>query len=284
MFLRRPEHHPSSPEGPDGTAEKKKVSLMPFIRAVLGWMIFYEQLVYSREKGDLKAWERFRDELMGRWWKNLIVAVGPLKESSFMDPDALLTSLRRSYTVFAIVKTNFLLTGVPLTLGIISLFSSLASVGFGIGMRCVLGDVQGATLRRYPNLYLFALSIPEIWTFISFGSFFIGVGTIVWQYVAAKGWAAKAGVIVSVTALLVHLTALTFLSRETNTAKFLLDEMNISGSGGEVSQVLHLGRLGLPETPDMRSSQIMIGSVTLTQASFSHSKAPLRTKKAPESM
>ncbi|KAI5118396.1 hypothetical protein M0805_007530 [Coniferiporia weirii] len=280
-----PEHRANSHKDPDEPARGEKGSVMFAVRAVLGWMTPYEQLVYLREKGHLKAWERFRDSLMRRW-SNLNVICGLIMGA-----------------VSTIVFADFPLTSASFTLGIISLLSSLISIGFGVGMIYVLGDVQGGTLRmidrRYPNLYLFALSIPEVWAFISFGTFFTGVGVIVWQS-ADKGWIAKAGVTVSAVALLGHLAAFAFLFREQDTAKFLVDEMSAPdvlqngahqsgwvnggdarlGSDDEVSQVPHPSRPGLPARP-MRSTQTLVGSPM--SVSFSHSKAPLRTKTASES-
>ena len=42
----------------------------------------------------------------------------------------------------------------------------------------------------HPYLYLFALSIPEVWALISFGTFFTDVSVIVWQS-PNKGWIVK---------------------------------------------------------------------------------------------
>ena len=43
---------------------------------------------------------------------------------------------------------------------------------------------------HYPRLLLFALSIPEVWAFVSFGTFFADIAVIVWE-ANNKGWVVK---------------------------------------------------------------------------------------------
>ncbi|KAI5118398.1 hypothetical protein M0805_007532 [Coniferiporia weirii] len=273
-----PGYRAGSPRELNVAARDRKKTFV--IRAILGWMTPYEQLVYLREMGDLKAWERFRERNVRRW-SNLNVICGLIMGA-----------------VSTIVFSNFPLTRASFALGIISLLSSLISIGFGVGLIYVLGDVEGDMLRmidqRYPNLYLFALSIPEIWAFISFGSSFTGVGVIVWQS-ADKGWIAKAGVTLTAVALLAHLAAFAFLFREQDTAKSLVDDeataldvptdsahqLNEGGTrpdgDGEVPRMPHPSRPGLPAMPE-RSSRTLVESPA--QPSFNRSKTPLRARTA----
>jgi len=65
----------------------------------------------------------------------------------------------------------------------------------------------------HPYLYLFALSIPEVWAFISFGTFFADVSVIVWQS-PKKGWIVKLGTLGATTVLVSHLIAFALLFRQ----------------------------------------------------------------------
>jgi len=182
------------------------------VRISFGWMTPYEQILYLREKKDFKAWERFRDSLMRRW-SNLNVINGLIMGA-----------------VSTIVFSDFPLSTSSFTLGIISLLTSLIAIGFGVGLTYVLGDVRGTSLNlideQYPKLYLFALSIPEVWGIISFASFFGGLCVIVWQ-ATDKGWVVKAGVVAAVVALFVHLAAFAFLFREQDTAAYLIPDHEV---------------------------------------------------------
>ncbi|KAL5492101.1 hypothetical protein ACEPAI_3548 [Sanghuangporus weigelae] len=196
----------------DDCEEDKAPYVVKMFRAVLGWMTPYEQMVFLRRKRDLKRWELFRDALMRRW-SNLNVICGLIMSA-----------------VSTIVFADFPLSKASFTLGIISLLSSLIAIGFGVGLIYVLGDVRGSSIvlvdDRYPRLHLFALSIPEVWAFVSFGAFFSGLSVIVWE-ADNKGWVVKAGVTVAAVALVGHLVAFGFLFREQDTTAFLIPDEQI---------------------------------------------------------
>ena len=52
--------------------------------------------------------------------------------------------------------------------------------------------------EQYPRLYLFALSIPEVWAMISFAAFFAGLCVLVWQ-APDKGWVVKVGLFLNLS-------------------------------------------------------------------------------------
>ncbi|EJD07246.1 uncharacterized protein FOMMEDRAFT_24671 [Fomitiporia mediterranea MF3/22] len=130
--------------------------------------------------------------------------------------DAEMVKLERHLST--IVFADFPLSRASFTLGIISLLSSLIAIGFGVGLIYVLGDVHGSSIvmvdDRHPFLHLFALSIPEVWAFISFGTFFADISVIVWE----------AGVTAAAVALVAHLVAFGFLFREQDTTQFLIPD------------------------------------------------------------
>ncbi|KAL5537209.1 hypothetical protein ACEPAF_1032 [Sanghuangporus sanghuang] len=210
-----------SESGQDSCEEDKAPYVVKMFRAVLGWMTPYEQMVFLRRKRDLKRWELFRDALMRRW-SNLNVICGLIMSA-----------------VSTIVFADFPLSKASFTLGIISLLSSLIAIGFGVGLIYVLGDVRGSSIvlvdDRYPRLHLFALSIPEVWAFVSFGSFFSGLSVIVWE-ADNKGWVVKAGVTAAAIALVGHLVAFGFLFREQDTAAFLIPDEQIFPSNEQKAE------------------------------------------------
>ncbi|KAL5512904.1 hypothetical protein ACEPAH_3302 [Sanghuangporus vaninii] len=205
----------------DSCEEDKAPYVVKMFRAVLGWMTPYEQMVFLRRKRDLKRWELFRDALMRRW-SNLNVICGLIMSA-----------------VSTIVFADFPLSKASFTLGIISLLSSLIAIGFGVGLIYVLGDVRGSSIvlvdDRYPRLHLFALSIPEVWAFVSFGSFFSGLSVIVWE-ADNKGWVVKAGVTAAAIALVGHLVAFGFLFREQDTTAFLIPDEQIFPSNEQKAE------------------------------------------------
>ncbi|KAH8108870.1 hypothetical protein DFH11DRAFT_1516302, partial [Phellopilus nigrolimitatus] len=141
--------------------------------------------------------------------------------------------------VSSIVFADLPLSRASFSLGIISLLSSLIAIGFGVGLIYVLGDVKGISLlacphQNYPRLYLFALSIPEVWAFISFGTFFADIGVIVWQS-ADKGWIA--GTAVTAVALVGHLVAFAILFREQDTTEYLIPDRDVIVSDTPVDDV-----------------------------------------------
>jgi len=81
----------------------------------------------------------------------------------------------------------------------------------------VLADVNGNVLMAiddsHPYLYLFALSIPEVWALISFGTFFADVSVIVWQS-PNKGWIVKVGTALATAFFVSHLIAFASLFRQ----------------------------------------------------------------------
>ncbi|THH11330.1 hypothetical protein EW145_g725 [Phellinidium pouzarii] len=265
MDLQQPPQTLASPPDSAGQTEDKRTSpIMVAIRAVLGWMTPHKQMSYLRKKEDINAWERFRDSLI-RLWSNLNVICGLI-------------------------------------------MGSLIVIGFGVGLIYVLGDVKGSSLlmidQRHPVLYLFALSIPEVWAFISFGTFFADVGVIVWQ-AADKGWIVKesqmqAGVAVSAVALIGHLAAFAFPYREQDTTEFLIpdDEVIISdvslASVREAKEVDKgkarssiLGESARPPRRHGMSSAPFASSQTLVASPTSQSLnigASAQTRTAPETM
>ncbi|OCB90585.1 prenyltransferase [Sanghuangporus baumii] len=203
---------------------------------VLGWSTPYVEMDSLRRKGGQsdveKLWEQFRD-LLQRRWSNLNVTV---RYNLFFSPTIADDSPTHTQcglimgAVSTVVFSDYPLSPASFTLGIISLLSSLIAIGFGVGLIYVLVDVPGGTLQdideKYPRLYLFALSIPELWALLSFGSFFIGICVVIWE-ATNKGWIAKAGVVLTIVMLSLHLVAFGFLFHK----KDAKDEKPEMGSG-----------------------------------------------------
>jgi len=179
------------------------------MRVGLAWLTPYERMMHLRKTRDPGAWEKFRDLLMARW-SNLNIICGLIMGAAS-----------------TIVFSGTTLSRGSFALGIISLLSSLISIGVGAGMAYVLGDVPGVTLRAvndtYPALYVYALSIPEIYAFLSFIAFFSSVGIIVWQS-PEKGWLAKAGTVAAASVLGFHLLGFAWLFRERPMTEYLAAE------------------------------------------------------------
>ncbi|KAL5512914.1 hypothetical protein ACEPAH_3312 [Sanghuangporus vaninii] len=210
---------PSEQESHDNSGGRGRITIfLPkrIMQFVLGWSTPYVEMDSLRTKGGQsdveKLWEQFRD-LLQRRWSNLNVTCGLIMGA-----------------VSTVVFSDYPLSPASFTLGIISLLSSLIAIGFGVGLIYVLVDVPGGTLQdideKYPRLYLFALSIPELWALLSFGSFFIGICVVIWE-ATNKGWIAKAGVVLTIVILSLHLVAFGFLFHKED-AK---DEKPEMGSG-----------------------------------------------------
>ncbi|KAJ1301771.1 hypothetical protein OPQ81_009000 [Rhizoctonia solani] len=180
----------------------------------IGWAAPAEQVRYLVEKGDAIRWVGFRDGFMSKW-TNLNIVCGLIMGAM-------------STIMFADVK----LDAVSFGFGVVSLLSSLISIGFGTGLMYVLGDVAGETLKKigtqYPILFVFALSIPQVWAGICILTFFLCTGVFAWN-ASDKGWTAKAGIILSAVIAIVHLIAFTRLFHKQQTVESLIDN---EGDGG----------------------------------------------------
>ncbi|KAF8598021.1 hypothetical protein BDV93DRAFT_354731 [Ceratobasidium sp. AG-I] len=129
-------------------------------------------------------------------------------------------------------------------LGVVSLLSSLISIGFGTGLMYVLGDVEGHTLnkigRRYPILFVFALSIPQVWAGICIVTFFLCTGIFAWN-ASDKGWTAKAGIIGSGLLTILHLLAFARLFHKQHKVETLIDDDEIDNGG--MDHNIHIAQL-----------------------------------------
>ncbi|KAF8683260.1 hypothetical protein RHS04_01980 [Rhizoctonia solani] len=134
------------------------------------------------------------------------------------------------------------LDAVAFGFGVVSLLSSLISIGFGTGLMYVLGDVAGETLKkigtRYPILFVFALSIPQVWAGICIVTFFLCTGVFAWN-ASDKGWTAKAGIILSAVLTVGHLIAFARLFHKQHTVENLIDN---EGDGG-MEHNIHIAHL-----------------------------------------
>ncbi|CAE6359857.1 unnamed protein product [Rhizoctonia solani] len=197
---------------------KKRRSLSDSISLVgsytIGWAAPTEQVRYLVDNGDAIRWVGFRDGFMSKW-TNLNIVCGLIMGAM-------------STIMFADVE----LDAVSFGFGVVSLLSSLISIGFGTGLMYVLGDVAGETLKkigtRYPILFVFALSIPQVWAGICIVSFFLCTGVFAWS-ASDKGWTAKAGIIFSVVLTVAHLIAFARLFHKQHTVENLIDN---EGDGG----------------------------------------------------
>ncbi|CAE6529223.1 unnamed protein product [Rhizoctonia solani] len=207
---------------------KKHRSLSDSISLVgsytIGWAAPTEQVRYLVDKGDAVRWVGFRDGFMSKW-TNLNIVCGLIMGAM-------------STIMFADVE----LDSVSFGFGVVSLLSSLISIGFGTGLMYVLGDVAGDTLKkigtRYPILFVFALSIPQVWAGVCIVSFFICTGIFAWN-ATDKGWTAKAGIILSAVFTIAHLIAFARLFHKQHTVETLIDN---EGDGG-MEHNLHIAHL-----------------------------------------
>ncbi|KAG9078992.1 hypothetical protein FRC06_008015 [Ceratobasidium sp. 370] len=139
------------------------------------------------------------------------------------------------------------LDSVTFGFGIVSLLSSLISIGFGTGLMYVLGDVAGETLhrigKRYPILFVFALSIPQVWAGICIVTFFLCIGVFAWN-AADKGWTAKAGIIGSSVLTALHLAFFARLFHKQHTIETLIDDE----PEGAIQHNIHLAHLRAPSS------------------------------------
>lgn len=91
--------------------------------------------------------------------------------------------------ISTILSSELSLSHEAFAFGIVSLLSSLTSIGFGVGLIYVLGDVRGVILNvrrasltsattslivmikdigvRFPNLFVYCLSIPQVSLFFN---------------------------------------------------------------------------------------------------------------------
>jgi len=154
-----------------------------------------------------------------------------------------------------VLFANVQLARGPFGFGVVSLLSSLIAIGFGTGLMYVLGDVDGEVLhkigRRYPILFVFALSIPQVWASICIASFFLCTGTFAWN-ASDKGWTAKAGIIFSAALTLVHLIAFARLFYKQQTVETLIDDDLVDNGG--MDHNIHLAQLtqvSASQSPEM---------------------------------
>ncbi|KAG8722433.1 hypothetical protein FRC08_002414 [Ceratobasidium sp. 394] len=221
----------------------------------IGWAAPNEQVRFLVENGDAGLWVGFRDGFMSKW-TNLNIVCGLIMGAI-------------STVMFAGVE----LDSVTFGFGIVSLLSSLISIGFGTGLMYVLGDVAGETLhrigRRYPILFVFALSIPQVWAGICIVTFFLCIGVFAWN-AADKGWTAKvpdipahymrhlysylkrnkAGIIGSSVLTTLHLAFFARLFHKQHTIETLIDD---EPEGG-IKHNIHLAHLQASNS-DTQTSQ-----------------------------
>ncbi|KAG8856926.1 hypothetical protein FRB96_006189 [Tulasnella sp. 330] len=158
---------------------KRKVDVAAFIL----WAIPYDSVQRLKSRGEPAKWVGFRDGLINRWL-SLNVVTGLILGA-----------------VSTVVCSNIHLTALAFALGIVSLLTSLISIGFGTGLIYVLGDIIA---DRYTVLFPYALAIPQLWAAGSFGVFFAEILVITWSQ-RQGGWIVKAGVIAAIVLTVVHL-------------------------------------------------------------------------------
>jgi len=167
-----------------------------FMSLLISWTTPHRQVRYLLAQRNFKDWEAFRDSLVRRW-TNLNVVCGLIMGA-----------------ISTILFANFSIDPAAFALGVTSLLSSLIAIGFGVGLIYVLGDVKGFRLHvigtLYPKLWIFALSIPQIWAGTSFCAFFACMCVIVWQ-VSNKELLIRVGVVLAVLVLLMHVVGFAFL-------------------------------------------------------------------------
>ncbi|CAE6375858.1 unnamed protein product [Rhizoctonia solani] len=215
-------------ESPRIGRRKKRRSLSDSISLVgsytIGWAAPTEQVRYLVSNGDAVRWVGFRDGFMSKW-TNLNIVCGLIMGAM-------------STIMFADVE----LDAVSFGFGVVSLLSSLISIGFGTGLMYVLGDVAGDTLKKigteYPILFVFALSIPQVWAGICIVTFFLCTGVFAWN-ASDKGWTAKAGIILAAVLTVAHLVAFARLFHKQHTVENLIDNQ---GDGG-MEHNIHIAHL-----------------------------------------
>ncbi|KAG8762276.1 hypothetical protein FRC11_010135 [Ceratobasidium sp. 423] len=182
-----------------------------------------------------------------------------------------------------IMFANVGLDAVSFGFGVVSLLSSLISIGFGTGLMYVLGDVAGETLKkigtRYPILFVFALSIPQVWAGICIVTFFLCTGIFAWN-ASDKGWTAKAGIILSAVLTIAHLIAFARLFHKQHTVENLIDN---EGDGG-MEHNIHIAYLArMAELSDQPERKDRPGPLNFT-TQYGGSGAGHFRNSPPESM
>ncbi|KAJ3571888.1 hypothetical protein NP233_g3461 [Leucocoprinus birnbaumii] len=137
-------------------------------------------------------WEHFRDNLC-RKWVNLNVMCGLVMGG-----------------VSTILFSDYPLSSAVFSMSVISLLSSLIAIGFG-----GLSRIWKNLMEQHPMLFMFSLTIPQTWTFISFASFFAGCIVLLWQ-ATNKGWTLKAGTCASIVVIALHLIGFVYVFRPDN--------------------------------------------------------------------
>jgi len=171
-------------------ATTRTATAKALLKALAGWALPYDNVERLKSRRRPEAWVTFRDGLINRWL-SLNVVTGLILGA-----------------VSTVVCSSIPLSAVAFALGIVSLLSSLTSIGFGTGLIYVLGDVRGETLQkvadRYPRLFPYALAIPQLWAAGSFCVFFVEIFVIAWSQ-PHGGWVVKIGVLFAVVVTIVHL-------------------------------------------------------------------------------
>lgn len=238
-----PSHQPKPRRG----KHRKHRSLSDSISLVgsytIGWAAPTEQVSFLvselEAEGNADRWAAFRDGFMSKW-TNLNIVCGLIMGAI-------------STVMFADVE----LDKVSFGFGVVSLLSSLISIGFGTGLMYVLGDVDGGTLgaigKRYPILFVFALSIPQVWAGICIVSFFLCTGIFAWN-ASDKGWTAKAGIIFSAALTIAHLIAFARLFHKQHAVETMFDDEGDGGMKHNIHLAPHRSLLAadpdkLPERP-----------------------------------
>ncbi|KAG9119067.1 hypothetical protein FRC07_006092 [Ceratobasidium sp. 392] len=95
----------------------------------IGWAAPNEQVKFLVDHEDANLWVGFRDGFMSKW-TNLNIVCGLIMGA-----------------ISTVMFAGMELDSVTFGFGIVSLLSSLISIGFGTGLMYVLGDVAGETLN-----------------------------------------------------------------------------------------------------------------------------------------
>lgn len=140
----------------------------------IGWAAPNEQVKFLVEHGDSLRWVGFRDGFMSKW-TNLNIVVRRLLSHPKL---SIFVNLKRNKVRFdhgvsfpqsahqafgaklrchddsaisTVMFADVELDRVSFGFGVVSLLSSLISIGFGTGLMYVLGDVDGHTLNVSPS-------------------------------------------------------------------------------------------------------------------------------------
>ncbi|TFK42594.1 hypothetical protein BDQ12DRAFT_757564 [Crucibulum laeve] len=189
-----------------------------FLNSAFEWITLQPQVRYLRVRENYGHWMNFRDALVRRWTNlNIVKETNRLLQCLVWFDNEYFRS-----AISTVLFADYPIASSAFALGIVSLLSSLISIGFGVGLIYVLGDVDGRRLHiiatLHPKAFVFALSIPQTWAAISFAAFFACTCVILWESLN-QSILVKMGVVLSVLTLLIHVFGFIYLFRRADTGE-----------------------------------------------------------------